>query len=70
MGLTEGTTFEINSGADLSLIHPFSPLVLASGGGNGTLVVDGLGSSVTAGGQFYWRFGEHRQRDVPPAGNR
>ena len=54
--LDEGTTFDIQSGADFSTTN-----ILSIGGiGDGTLLVDGVGSSVTTGttfGFFWGRFG-------------
>ena len=54
-GINQGTTFDIQSGADFSTT---GILDIGSSLGDGTLVVDGVGSSVTTGafGSF-WGFG-------------
>lgn len=53
--IDNGTTFEINSGADLTATRLD---IGASGQGDGTLIVDGAGSTVTVTGPFsIWRKG-------------
>ena len=58
-----GTTFDIGSGADLTVSSFFDiGSDLAGGGGDGTLIVDGLGTSVTANsnvGGHQWGWGGH-----------